>query len=219
MKTKLLLFFAFTLLLAFSSKAQDQTVPVGITKNYSAVGVAAGNTYLWTVTNASGANITSSSLATTDIKWLKPGEYTLKFTETNPLSTSCLVEITKTIRVTGNTLTMGTAPVSNCAPSTGNSTVTFVVNRAGGENIVTVNYSYTINSGTPTTGSVSVLALTNSANIVLTIPNPTDGTTDNVVEVTITSATDADGNTISVAGLTQQTTLFATPITTDISFN
>jgi hypothetical protein len=130
-----------------------------------------------------------------------------------------LVEKTKTIRVTGNTLTMGTAPISNCAPITGNSTVTFVVNRAGGENAVTVNYSYTINGGSATTGSVSVLATVNSANIVLTIPNPIDGTTDNVVDLTITSATDADGNTIIVTDLTQQTTLFATPITTNIQFN
>lgn len=219
MKIKLFLFFAFTLLLVISSKAQDQTVPVGITKNYSAVGVASGNTYLWTVTATDGASITAPSASTTAIKWLKPGDYTLKFTETNPRSTTCFVEITKTIKVTGNTLAMGTAPVSNCALSAGNSTVTFVVNRAGGENVVTVNYSYTINGGTATTGLVSVLALANSANIALTIPNPTDGKTDNVVALTITSATDADGNTIPVTGLTQQTTLFATPITSAISFN
>jgi len=219
MKTKLLLLFAFTLILATGVKAQDQTVQVGETKNYSAQGTTAGNTFLWTVTNASGASIRSPSAASTAIKWLKPGTYTLKFKETNPNSTSCYVEKSKTIEVTGNILTMGTNPSSTCAPSSGSTPVRFVVNRAGGINAVTVNYSYKINNGTATTGSVSIAASAGSANIDLSIPNPTDGSTDNVVDLIITSATDADGNTITVTGLTQQVTLFATPITTDITFN
>lgn len=219
MKTKLLLLFALTVAFAMGLDAQDQTNKVGETKNYSAQGTATGNTYLWTVTNASGANIVTPAATSTDIKWLKPGTYTLTFRETNPNSTTCFNEITKTIQVTGNTLAMGTAPSSDCAPAAGTSPETFTVTRSGGVNAVTVNYSYTINGGAATTGNVTIAAAANSQDITLTIPNPTDGHTDNVVVLTITSANDADGNTISVTGLSQTVTLHATPITSDIKFN
>jgi len=221
MKTKWFLFLALAMTLTLGLNAQDQTVGVGATKNYSAAGSATGNTYLWSLSDATAANIITATASATDIKWLKPGTYTLTYRETNPNSTTCYAEFTKSILVTGNTLSMGTAPASFCAPVTGTSPLTFVVNRTGGTNAVTVNYSYTINGGTATTGSVTIAANTNTQNITFNAANPNDGHTDNVVVLTITSATDADGNTIDVTTtpLTQTVTLYATPVVTGITFN
>lgn len=218
MKTKLLLLFALTVVFAMGLMAQP--IPVGSTKLFTAKDGNAANTNLWTVSGASTAySIETPDGISTNITWKTPGTYTVTYTETNPNSGSCSVTKTLDVTVTGNTLAMGTAPASDCAETSGNSTETFEVIRSGGVNAVTVNYSYTINGGTPTTGNVTIAASTNSQNIALTIPNPTDGHTDNVVVLTITSANDAHGNTISVDGLNQTVTLHATPIISDIQFN
>lgn len=219
MKTRLL--FVLTVMLTLSASVFAQDIPVGSTKTFTAAGAVESNTNLWTVTGGTGYSIATPDAIETDITFTVPGTYTVSYTETNPSGGDCAVTKTLAVTVTGNLLSMGTAPTSFCAPTTGTSDVTFVVNRSGGTNEVTVSYEYSINGGTATTGTVTIVQDASSANIVLTVDNPTDGFTDNIVSLTITEATDADGNTIDVTTtpLTQTVTLYATPVVTEITFN
>jgi len=218
MKTKFLLFFAFVMLFAIGVKAQQ--IFVGSTKLFSATNGSAANTNLWTVSGASTAySIATPDGVTTNITWKTPGNYTVTYKETNPNSGICEVTKTLDVSVVGNTLTMGTAPISECAGTSGNSPKSFVVNRTNGVNAINIGYEYKINGGTATTGNVTLAANATSATIALSLPNPTDGHTDNVVILTITSAADTDGNTVSVVGLNQTVTLYATPIVDSITFN
>jgi len=70
-----------------TANAQDQTVNVGSTYNYSTAVSIMGSTFTWNVTvgtNGTHFSYTASTNNTQSIQWLQAGTYTIQVTEESP---------------------------------------------------------------------------------------------------------------------------------------
>ncbi|HOK97670.1 MAG TPA: hypothetical protein PLD12_00880 [Bacteroidales bacterium] len=199
--------------------AQDQTVTVGSTYDYSTVVSIMGSSFTWNVTGGTigtDFSYTPSNTNTQQIQWLQQGTYTIQVTEvsphgcTNPSAPSSyqvLVVAPATIEFasTSSAACSGAAATDLTLNLSFTGTVVYpiVVNYTIGSN----SYSRTINSGTTISlGSEENILVNNTASDVTKV-------------IQITSATSHGAPLTIGTNRTHNYTVYATPQLNPITHN
>ncbi len=205
------------LLSGYYLKAQDQTVNVGSSYNYSVSQSITGSTFVWDVvggTNGTHFSFTPSSSNSQLIQWLTAGTYTIQVTEVSPQGcTNPAAPVTYQVQVvTVPTVEFSITASANCSGNPGTDlalTLTFT-----GTVVYPIVVNYTID-GTPfsrTINSGTTIQVGNEVNILV------NNTASDVTKViTITSVTSHGSNYTIGANNTHNYTVYATPQLNPIS--
>jgi hypothetical protein len=228
MKTTLLRFTGFILLLFISSGAfaQDQTMSVGQSYPYAVVadGGAGTNTYTWNISGIENTDweVIGGALntASVEILWLKPNDYTVSFIQKqeHPSSIVCSTTQSGIVRV-GNTFDATIADATSvCGGTTGDTDFTFVVSKTGGNADWSFHYK-TVGLGVGDVEGDKNVTGANSLSLLIPVPNVTDGS-DNIFNVVLTLIKDSAGNvdTDNSNDETATVTLYGAPNTGDINW-
>lgn len=219
-----LLSVCFLLLLGYAASAQTDTRSVGETKAYTVTPESGSNTLQWSLSGVSGTdwNITAGALnsASITVMWMKPGTYTMSFTETEShsgIDCSTTKNLTVTVNADFDVVIADATTAASCATgSTGNTNVTFVLTKTNGANDWTFDYT-TIGLTSEISGNaVSVSGGTH--NLVISLPNTADGS-DQTFKVQISNVKDSFGNlTVTGDDETNNVTIYGVPNTGNITF-
>ena len=195
-----------------TANAQDQTVNVGSTYNYSTAVSITGSTFTWNVTggtNGTHFSYTASPTNTQSIQWLQTGTYTIQVTEVSPHGcTNPSAPQNYTVQVVAvPTIEFATTSSANCsgAPATD---LTLNLTFTGGTVVypVVVNYTIDGNPYSRTINSGTTISLGSEENILV------NNTASDVTRViVITSATSHGANFNVGANNTHNYTVYATP--------
>ncbi|NOU60992.1 hypothetical protein [Marinifilum caeruleilacunae] len=221
--TKLLV-SCFFILLGYGVNAQTQNLSVGISHSYTVAPENAGNTLAWSITGVENTDweVASGALntAAVEIRWKKPGTYTMQFTETEShtgVDCSTTVQLTVIVANDFDVVIADAATAASCATgSTGNTDVTFTLTKTNGSNSWTFDYT-TIGLATEITGN-DIAATGNTHDLTISLTNTADGS-DQTFKVQISDVKDSFGN-LSTTGDddTANVTIYGVPNTGSITF-
>jgi len=199
--------------------AQDQTVNVGSTYNYSTAVSITGSTFTWNVTggtNGTHFSYTPSNTSTQAIQWLQTGTYTIQVTEVSPQG--CVnPSAPQTFQVQVAPVPTIQFATTSSAACSGAPNTNLTLNLAfTGTVVYPVVVNYTID-GTPYTRTINsgtTISLGSEANILENLT-----ATDVTRVIVITSATSHGANYTIGTNSTYNYTVYATPQLNPITHN
>lgn len=215
------------LLVSYSGFSQGHNKNVGDQHVYSVTPDAGPgtNTYTWTVTGGAENDawkVMSGSLASASVTilWLKPGSYTVEFTQDQLHGgVTCSTTQSGTVTVANNFDATIADATSICGGTTGNTNFTFVVSKTGGNADWSFHYTTSgLGAGDEISGDVNVTG-TDTYNLVIPVPNVIDGT-DKTFNVELSSIKDSSNNldTDNTNDETAAVTLYGVPATGTITW-